>query len=55
MKIHIFFKKFSISSIPRYILLNDKGAILNSLMPHPSNKIEIEVILNSYIKSQKII
>ncbi len=48
---NIFFKKIRISSIPRYILLSDKGEILNISMPRPNDRKAVETILNKYIKS----
>ncbi|TAH07428.1 MAG: TlpA family protein disulfide reductase [Sphingobacteriia bacterium] len=45
---HIFFKKFRINAIPRYIVLSKSGDILNTSMPRPSDRKSIEAILNTY-------
>jgi thiol-disulfide isomerase/thioredoxin len=47
---NIFFKRLNISSIPRYILINNSGVLLNTEMPFPDQKEKIIKIINSFTK-----
>lgn len=47
---NLLFKKLSITKIPRYILINKEGKILNDAMPYPNNNLEFRKIIESYIE-----
>lgn len=48
---NIFFKRFMINAIPRYMLLSNSGEVLNIAMPRPSDQAQFELELNKYLKS----
>lgn len=48
---HPFFNQLMIRSIPRYLLLNNKGEILNSSMPMPTDKELFVKEINKHLKT----
>lgn len=47
---NLFFKKLHISAIPRYVLLSDKGEVIDQSMPRPSDMVAFRNKLRSYLK-----
>ena len=43
------FKKYKISTIPKYMLLNKDGIVISADAPRPSD-LNVKVFINSYLK-----
>ena len=50
---NLLFKKLNISSIPRYVLLSDKGEVIDKSMPRPSDMAAFRNKLQSYLNLYK--
>jgi thiol-disulfide isomerase/thioredoxin len=46
---NVFFRRFAVNAIPRYILISKSGKLLNAAMPYPLDKVAFENELKKYL------